>query len=211
MQGKLRVRGLNAKKPQSWQIVSQGDDPVQLDRAVDKYRKRLGAANVRLDVKLERGEKAQLTRSVLERDQRRCRKCGSTVDVQVVSLRHNEYHNPEKRVTLCRACRHARWIVLENPYDEKKAAVWLSNGRSGIAELAELFRKSYPDAYAEMQKALGTEGASEFTENAIMETMFGVNPFLKKRLSPKLVKVFQERVKDSTVPDAFKDDTANPK
>lgn len=211
MQLKLRVRGTNPKQPHKWSTVLETQDPIELDREADRMRRRYGNPDVQIEVTLSRGEKTRLTRAVLNRDQRQCHKCGSAVDLKVVSLRYDEYHNPDKLVTLCRACRHARGVILEEPYNEKIVAKWLSNGRTGIAELAEHFRNEYPDAYAEMRKALGTEGAAEFAENAIMETMFGANPFLGKPLSPKLVKVLQERVKGSTVPDAFKDDTADPK
>ena len=203
MQGILRVRGLDAAEPESWQIVFEGDDPAELDHQVDTYRERLGLANVQVDVKLARGEKAKLTRAVLQRDKHQCRKCGKTVDVQVVSMRHEEYHNPDKLIALCRVCRHARKITLDDPYDEIAVRNWLGNGRTGIEELVDDFRAQYPDAYAEMVRLAGVEGAAEFAENMLMLTTFGGNPFLNRSLSPQLGKALEEHSKRDPIPDSF--------
>lgn len=118
MQGKLQVRSVNPHQPDEWQLVLTAADPTELDLQADSYRAVYDAINVQLGAKLTRGEKARLTRSVLARDERRCRKCSNTVDAQVVSSRYQEYHNPDKLITLCRICRRARNIILEDPYDE---------------------------------------------------------------------------------------------
>jgi hypothetical protein len=205
MQGTLRVRGLDAAKPKTWQMVFQGDNPAELDHQADTYRERLGVANVQLEVKFSRNEKAKLTRAVLQRDQHQCRKCAKTVDVQVVSMRHEEYHNPDRLVALCRTCRHARKITLDDPYDEIAVRHWLSNGRTGIKELVEDLQKQYPDNYAEIVKLAGAEGAAEFAENMIILTAFGGNPFLHRGVSPQLVKALEEHGKRDPIPDSFLD------
>jgi hypothetical protein len=203
MQGKLQVRGLNPKQLQKWRVVLATDDPAKLDREADQYRKRCGKVNVQLSAILTRSEKTQLTRSVLERDKRKCRKCGNTVDVQVVSLRYEEYHNPDKLVTLCRICRHARKILLDEPFDEKVVRRWLHNGRTGIEELVEDYRTKYPSQYAEMVKQAGVEGAADVAEELIMLTYFGGNPHLRKKQSPQFVQALEEHRKRDPIPDAF--------
>ena len=211
MQGTMRVRGLNAAEPESWAIVFQGDDPAQLDRTADEYRQRLGVANVLLQVKLSRGEKAQLTRSVLERDRRKCCKCGSAVNVQVDSFRLGEYHNPDKLVTLCRVCRHARNILLDKPWNEDTVRRWIADGRSAIEELVVRFREQHPDTYTEMQRQLGVEGAADDMERHIIQTMFGANPFRRQPLSPDVFKAFEERAQEDRVPDAFLEEDTDSK
>ncbi len=205
MRGILRVRGLDPAELETWQTVFQGDNPAELDHQADTYRERLGVANVQLEVKLSRNEKAKLTRAVLQRDQHQCRKCGKTVDVQVVSMRHEEHHNPDKLVALCRVCRHARKIILDDPYVEIAVRNWLGNGRTGIEELVEDFQKQYPDKYAEIVKLAGAEGAAEFAENMILLTAFGGNPFLNRGVSPQLVKALEEHSKRDPIPDSFLD------
>jgi hypothetical protein len=203
MQGKLQVRGLNPKQPQKWRVVLTTGDPAKLDNEADLYRKRYGKVNVQLSAILTRSEKAQLTRSVLEHDARKCRKCGNTVDVQVVSLRYEEYHNPDKLVTLCRMCRHARKILLEEPFDEKAVRRWLRNRRTGVQELADKFRQEYPLQYAEMVKRAGVEGAGDRIEELVVKTYFGDNPFIGRKRSPQLGKAMEEQTKRDPIPDAF--------
>jgi len=203
MQGKLQVRGLNPKQPHKWRVVLTTDDPAKLDNDADKYRKHYEKVNVQLSAIFTRSEKTQLTRSVLERDKRKCRKCGNTVDVYVVSLRYEEYHNPDKLVTLCRICRHARKVILEEPFDEKAVRQWLRNGRTGVHELADKFRREYPLQYAEMVKRAGVEGAGDRIEELIVKTYFGNNPFVGRKQSPQLGKAMEEQTKRDPVPDAF--------
>lgn len=203
MQGKLQVRGLNPKQLQQWRVVLTTDDPSKLDSEADRYRKRCGKVNVQLSAILNRSEKTKLTRSVLERDKRKCRKCESTIDVQVVSLRYEEYHNPNKLVTLCRICRHARKILLDEPFDEKAVRQWLRNGHTGIEELANDFRQKYPTQYAEMVKRAGIEGAGDRIEELITKTYFGGNPFLSIKQSPQLGKAIEEQTKRDPIPEAF--------
>jgi 5-methylcytosine-specific restriction endonuclease McrA len=205
MQGKLQVRGLDPKQPYEWQVVLETDDPSELDRHAERYRAECGAVNVRLEAILARGEKAKLTRSVLERDKHQCRKCGKTVDVQVVSLRHQEYHNPDKLVTLCRVCRHARKIVLENPYDETATREWLNNGRTGLEEMVDAFRQEYPDAYAEIMRRAGVEGAADALAEEILLVYFGGNPRVGKQWSPHLVNALKEHQQRDPIPDAFRE------
>jgi hypothetical protein len=203
MQGKLQVRGLTPKQPHKWRVVLATDDPAKLDNEADLHRKRYGKINVQLSAILTRNEKAQLTRSVLGRDKRKCRKCGNTVDVQVVSLRYEEYHNPDKLVTLCRICRHARKILLDEPFDEKAVRQWLRNGRTGVQDLADKFRREYPLQYAEMVKRAGVEGAGDRIEELIVKTYFGDNPFVGRKRSPQLGKAIEEHTKRDAVPAAF--------
>jgi len=203
MQGKLQVRGLNPKQPQKWRVVLITDDPAKLDNEADLYRKRYGKVNVQLSAILTRSEKTQLTRSILERDKRKCRKCGNTVDVQAVSLRYEEYHNPNKLVTLCRICRHARKVLLDEPFDEKIVRRWLRNGHTGIEELVDDYRAKYPRQYAEIVKQAGVEGAAEVVERLIMRTYFGGNPHLRKKQSPQFVQALEEHRKRDPIPDAF--------
>lgn len=203
MQGKLQVRGLNPKQLQQWRIVLTTNNPSKLDSEADQYRKRYGRANVQLSAVLTPVEKTQLTRSVLERDKRKCRKCGSTIDMAVVSMRFQEYHNPNKLVTLCRVCRHARKTILDEPFDEKAVRQWLRNGKTGIEELADEFRQKYPAQYAEMVKLAGVEGAGDRLEELIVKTYFGNNPFLSKKRSPQLSKAMEEQTKRDPIPEAF--------
>ena len=202
MQGTIRIRKNARQAGETWRTVFTTSDPLELDREADRHRRIHSDENVQVLVSQTRAEKTQLTRAVLKREGRRCYKCGSTVDVKVVSIRYQEYHNPEQLTTLCRACRHARWR-LEQPYEETVVRAWLTNGKSGVRELAEHFRSEYPERAALLIKQLGVEGANELIENQILETMFGANPAAGKALSPRIKDLFKERVQDSQIPDVF--------
>ncbi len=211
MQGEIKVRGLAPEKPYEWSAALESEDPVQLDTEADRLREQCGVHRVQLKVSLARGEKAKLTRAVLQRDQRKCRKCGSTLDVQVVELRYREYHNAAHLVTLCRSCRHARSILLEHPYDEAVVWTWIANGRRGIDELVDKLRTDEPERYQSLVDAMGVDGAAEFLADKLTETMFGANPLRGRRPSPHLMDVLYERGKDANVPDVFTEDETDAK
>ena len=208
MECRMRIRGWNPQQPQEWRVVLDGHDPVELDREADGYRARLGESNVQIAAILTRKERVNLYRSVRERDQHQCRKCSSTFDVRVVSLRDHEFHNVAKLALLCRVCRHARLMLLAEPFNEAVMRQWLANGRSGLEELVEDFQRKYPAAYANLQEVMGTAGATEFAANAILEIAQMRNPYLKKRLTPKIVERLVNRAKHPALPDDFREDTA---
>lgn len=204
MRGKLSIRGIDASKPDDWTVVLETEDPSQFDREVDHYRM-MGYAlgHIQRDVTLTRSEKARLTQSVLKRDKHQCLKCGSAVDVKAVSIRHDEYHNADKLVTLCRICRHARKMILDKPYEESIVRAWLENGRTGMQELLDQFREERPDAFAEFKKQFGVDGAIEYIERQLIQMSFGASPLIKKRFSPKIFRALDEHTKDDRIPDAF--------
>lgn len=209
MHGTLQVCGVNPHQPDEWQLVLTTSDPTELDRqAANRYRAEYGAVKVHLDVAFARGEKARLTRSVLARDQRRCRKCGNTVDARVVSLHYKEYHNPDKLVTLCRICRHARKIILDDPYDETATHDWLNNGCTGSEELVDAFCREYSNAYAEISRRAGVEGAAGVMPEKILLIYFGNLP-TGGHWSPLLLAAFQEHRERDPIPDVFRETNEN--
>ena len=85
---------------------ASGTTPGEIDAKADRLRLEGHVPIVR--VTMTRSERRAINKAVRERDGRRCQKCGSRVDAQIVNMIYDERHNPERLVLLCRPCRRAR-------------------------------------------------------------------------------------------------------
>ena len=110
-----------------------------IDAEADRFRAAGHIPIVR--VTMAGSERRAINKAVRERDSRRCHKCGSHVDTQIVAMIYDEGHNPERLVLLCRPCRRARpagfgGIPGHGGWTPQQCWEWVLNGQSGLDERA---------------------------------------------------------------------------
>jgi hypothetical protein len=106
--------------------------PEEIDAEADRLRAEGHVPVMR--VTMTRSERRAINKAVRERDERRCRKCGSRVDAQIVGMIYDERHNPERLVLLCRPCRRARPLEFggtpgHGGWTPQQCWDWVLNGR----------------------------------------------------------------------------------
>ena len=177
-----------------------------IDRVADDLRQK--GKHPSIYVTMSRKERRSLSTSVRERDGHRCRKCGSTVDVKIVEMRHDEQHNPDHLVCLCRPCRRARPAEFGFSMPVADCWEWVLNGRSGLDERVERYLADPRIVPAVTLLGMQPEELRKVFEHWLLESDFGLNPMTdwsKRGPSPHAEAAFREHFhgQEVTVPDAI--------
>jgi hypothetical protein len=182
------------------QLVWEANDtaPREIDAEADRLRTE-GHVPV-VSVTMTRSERRAINKAVRKRDERRCRKCGSRVDAQIVNMIYDERHNPDRLVLLCRPCRRARSLEFggipgRGGWTPQQCWAWVLNEQSGLDERADRYL-----ADPRMTLVLGAGGAQaqEFKEAIkrwLLESDFGLHPetdWSKRGPSPYAEAVLRE-------------------
>jgi hypothetical protein len=130
---------------------------------------------------MTRNERRAINKVVRERDGRRCRKCGSRVDAQLVNMIYDERHNPERLVLLCRPCRRASPLEFggtpgHGGWTTQQCWDWLLNGQSGLDERADQYLSD--PRVIQAVRAAGTplQALKETVKRWLLESDFGLHP-----------------------------------
>ena len=153
--------------------------PEKIDAEADRLRAEGHVPVVCVTMTLS--ARRAINKTVRERDERRCRKCGSRVDAQIVGMIYDERHNPERLVLLCRPCRRARPLEFggtpgHGGWTPERAWRWVLNGRSGLDERADRYLAD--PRIAQVIRAAGVQ-AQELKETIkrwLLESDFGLHP-----------------------------------
>ncbi|MBN1937425.1 MAG: hypothetical protein JW934_22400 [Anaerolineae bacterium] len=153
--------------------------PGEVDAEADRLR---AAGDVPIvHVTLTGSEHRAINQAVRERDGRRCRKCGSRVDVQIANMIYDEWHNPDRMVLLCRPCRRARPPTFgDTPgfggWTPEQCWEWVLNGQSGLDERADRFLSDPQIARAVTASSARKEEFREMIQRWLLESDFGLHP-----------------------------------
>jgi hypothetical protein len=163
------------------QLVWEASDttPGEIDAEADRLREEGHVPIVR--VTMTRSERRAINKTVRERDGRRCRKCGSRVDAQIVNMIYDERHNPERLVLLCRPCRRARPLEFggtpgHGGWTPERSWQWVLNGQSGLDERADRYLSD--PRVIQAIRAAGTQPPElrETIKRWLLESDFGLHP-----------------------------------
>ena len=163
------------------QLIWEASDttPGEIDAEADRLRAEGHVPAVR--VTMTGSERRAINKAVRERDDRRCHKCGSRVDGQIVGMIYDERHNPDRLVLLCRPCRRARppefgGIPGRGGWTPERCWAWVLNGQSGLDERAGQYL-SDPRIAPSVRAAGAQEDAiKEMIERWLLESDFGLHP-----------------------------------
>ncbi len=153
--------------------------PDEIDAEADRLRAAGDIPIVR--VTLAKSERRMVNQTVRERDGRRCRKCGSRVDAQIVNMIYDEWHNPERMVLLCRPCRRARPLEFcgvpgRGGWTPQQCWDWVLNGQSGLDERAGQYLSDPRVIQAVREAGAQLQAFKETVKRWLLESDFGLHP-----------------------------------
>ena len=153
--------------------------PKEIDAEADRLRAKDHVPIVR--VTMTGSERRAINNAVRERDGRRCRKCGSRVDAQIVNMIYDEWHNPERLVLLCRPCRRARptrfgGIPGREGWTLGQCWEWVLNGQSGLDERADRYLSDPKVIQAIRAADTRPQALQESIKRWLLESDFGLHP-----------------------------------
>ena len=195
------------------QVWEQQDTTASaIDRVADGLREE--GKHPSVSVTMSRKEKRALNKSVRERDGRKCRKCGSQVDVKIVEMRYQEHHNPDHLVCLCRPCRRARPAEFGFSMPVAEGWGWVLNGVSGLDERADRYLSDPRISPTVKLLSMPREEVKGVFRRWLLESDFGLNPmtdWTKRGPSPHAEAAFREYFhgQEVAVPEAVAEAIAN--
>lgn len=153
--------------------------PVEIDAKADRLRVEGHVQIVR--VAMTGNERRAINKAVRERDERRCRKCGSRVDAQIVSMIYDERHNPNRLALLCRPCRRARPLAFggipgHGGWTPEQCWDWVLNGQSGLDERAEQYLSDPRIIQAVRAAGVQLQALKEPVKRWLLKSDFGLHP-----------------------------------
>jgi hypothetical protein len=163
------------------QLVWEASDTTSEE--IDAQADRLGTEGhvPIVHVTVTRSERRAINKAVRERDGRRCRKCGSRVDAQIVGMIYGERHNPKRLVLLCRPCRRARPLEFggtpgHGGWTPQQCWNWVLNRQSGLDERAEQYLSDPRVTQAVWAAGTPLQALKETIKRWLLESDFGLHP-----------------------------------